>query len=276
MATFEELNAAEKEIDTFVEKLAVPMILELAPPASDRGEGDFIRVNLQEYLYPDVFNLQIVSNGGEVQIIRSDDFPPYNPHPPVPFIAGAGEEVPSFSPAAIQVLERYRASAMKISVDDQIFFCNVSVDHGSFLREYEILQKILDARAQKAINAPRLRGVIMVEEGVVGLLMDFIETDQPDLTYDLDAGKSLTLAQRARWAAQIEKTVQQLHAIDVVWGNAKPASILIDTHSKAWITDFGGGTTMGWVDRELEETKEGDLQALEKILTDVRGQNSRE
>lgn len=33
---------------------------------------------------------------------------------------------------------------------------------------------------------------------------------------------------------------------------------------------------MGWTDLELEETKEGDLQTLEKILEDVRGQSSRE
>ena len=33
---------------------------------------------------------------------------------------------------------------------------------------------------------------------------------------------------------------------------------------------------MGWTDLELEETKEGDLQALEKTLEDVRGQSSRE
>jgi tRNA A-37 threonylcarbamoyl transferase component Bud32 len=277
MATDEEFEAAGKEIDTFVEKLAVPMILELAPPATDRGGNDFVPANLQEYLYPDVFNLQIVSKDGEVQIIRSDDFPPYNPHPPVPFIAGAREDVSSFSPSEIQVLERYRPWAVKVSVDDQIFCCKVSIDfRGAFLREYEILQKILDADAQNAINATRLRGVIMVEEGVVGVLMDFIQTNQPDLTYDLTAGKSLTLAQRARWAAQIEKTVQQLHDIDVVWGDAKTANILIDTHSNAWITDFGGGITIGWTDLELEETKEGDLEALEKILEDVRGQSSRE
>jgi hypothetical protein len=62
----------------------------------------------------------------------------------------------------------------------------------------------------------------------------------------------------------------------VVWGDAKTANILIDKHSNAWITDFGGGLTRGCRDDELVETKEGDLQALEKILEDVRGQSSRE
>lgn len=84
---------------------------------------------------------------------------------------------------------------MKVSVDGQIFCCKVSIEfHGAFLREYEILQKILDVDPQNAINATRLRGVVMVEEGVVGVLMDFIQTNQPDLTYDLTAGKSLTRA----------------------------------------------------------------------------------
>jgi len=36
------------------------------------------------------------------------------------------------------------------------------------------------------------------------------------------------------------------------------------------LVDFGGGHTQGWADEELWGTKEGDLQALEKILTGAR------
>jgi hypothetical protein len=144
-----------------------------------------------------------------MQTIRSDDFPPTNRHPPVPVIAGAREQVPSFSPSQIKMLEQYRPWAMKVSVDDQIFGCKLSANIlDSFNREYEMLLRISNADAQNAISAPRLRGLVMVEEGVVGVLMDFIETNQPDLTFSLTEGKSLTRSQRARWTAQIEKTVR--------------------------------------------------------------------
>jgi hypothetical protein len=33
----------------------------------------------------------------------------------------------------------------------------------------------------------------------------------------------------------------------------------------AWVIDFGGGYTKGWVDQELLETLEGDEQALGRI-----------
>ena len=52
----------------------------------------------------------------------------------------------------------------------------------------------------------------------------------------------------------------------MVWGDAKSSSIIIDKQDKAWLIDFGGGFTDGWVDEELVETTEGDEQALAKIV----------
>ncbi len=34
----------------------------------------------------------------------------------------------------------------------------------------------------------------------------------------------------------------------------------------AWVIDFGGRYTNGWVDQELMETLEGDKQAVGKII----------
>jgi hypothetical protein len=52
----------------------------------------------------------------------------------------------------------------------------------------------------------------------------------------------------------------------LVWGDAKTTNILIDGKVDAWTVGFGGGQTLGWVDYELVGTKDGDLQALKKIL----------
>ncbi|KAK5992439.1 hypothetical protein PT974_05843 [Cladobotryum mycophilum] len=56
------------------------------------------------------------------------------------------------------------------------------------------------------------------------------------------------------------------HASQLIWGDGKPANIIIDERGDdAWLIDFGGGYTNGWVDRDLENTVEGDKQAVENI-----------
>jgi serine/threonine protein kinase len=71
---------------------------------------------------------------------------------------------------------------------------------------------------------------------------------------------------RQRWASQIRETLAKLHEAGIVWGDAKAENVLIDWENNAWVTDFGGGYTMGWVDAEKAGTVEGDLQGLARIL----------
>jgi tRNA A-37 threonylcarbamoyl transferase component Bud32 len=129
---------------------------------------------------------------------------------------------------------------------------------------------------QISIRIPKLKGLIQVGGGIVGILMDFIETEKPDLTYNLSDEEPILESRRAKWASQLTEILRQLHAIDIVWGDAKTANVVINRNSNVWLVDFGGGETMGWVDNELVDTKEGDLQALKKILQDVRGENSKD
>jgi tRNA A-37 threonylcarbamoyl transferase component Bud32 len=58
----------------------------------------------------------------------------------------------------------------------------------------------------------------------------------------------------------------QLHEAGIVWGDAKPDNALIDKNDDAWIIDFGGGYTQGFVEREKARTIEGGLQGLEKTV----------
>lgn len=73
---------------------------------------------------------------------------------------------------------------------------------------------------------------------------------------------------RRQWITQIQHTVQALHDADIIWGDAKAGNILVDKNGKgdAWVIDFGGGYTQGWVDREKANTVEGDLQGLGRII----------
>lgn len=75
-----------------------------------------------------------------------------------------------------------------------------------------------------------------------------------------------TVEKRQKWILQISETIQYLHKHGLVWGDGKSSNIIIDEQDNAWLIDFGGGFTEGWVDEELSETKEGDEQALAKIV----------
>jgi tRNA A-37 threonylcarbamoyl transferase component Bud32 len=111
-------------------------------------------------------------------------------------------------------------------------------------------------------------GLITSDAGVVGFVLARIPakypTLQPVITGRL-AGDTPSLALRQEWASQIEHIVRELHRHDIVWGDAKPDNVLIDHDDNAWVLDFHGGVTQGWVERSMLETKEGDLHALAKM-----------
>ncbi|CRK17079.1 hypothetical protein BN1723_011210, partial [Verticillium longisporum] len=65
--------------------------------------------------------------------------------------------------------------------------------------------------------------------------------------------------------------LHMLHKICVTWGNGKASNVLIyRDNNDAWVIDFGGGWTHGWVTRELSRTVEGD-SSLYKIYLRVLG-----
>lgn len=58
-----------------------------------------------------------------------------------------------------------------------------------------------------------------------------------------------------------------LHEVDVIWGDARLENMLIDNESDdCYLVDFGGRQPDGRVDEKLKESREGDAQALKKIV----------
>jgi tRNA A-37 threonylcarbamoyl transferase component Bud32 len=126
------------------------------------------------------------------------------------------------------------------------------------------LQSISLSKYAFSIRVPKVFALVVDDYGVIGILEEFIPSE-----YTL--GKILGHAvapdseRRNKWAQQVKQTVYQLHEIGVVWGDGKPENILIDYETDdAWLIDFGGSFTDGWVDVELKETLDGDEQALRK------------
>ncbi|KAG8410009.1 hypothetical protein J3458_019080 [Metarhizium acridum] len=110
-----------------------------------------------------------------------------------------------------------------------------------------------------------LHGLVLDESGhgFVGMLFDWIDV-RGIMSRNQVASASHQL--RDKWAQQIKSSVEKLHSVGAVWGNAAWNDVLIDRNDNAWITGFGASYLPGWVDADKRGTVDGDLQGLEKIL----------
>ncbi len=145
---------------------------------------------------------------------------------------------------------------------------------GSMQRELDCLAKITAHATASAmrINVPKLLGLVELPNSgkVIGTLEELIparETQELATLARVDDICVIPTQRREAWAKQIQQTISWLHGMGVVWGDGKADNVLIHPDTdEAWLVDFGGSWTHGWVDKELAETVDGDNQALRKIL----------
>jgi RIO-like serine/threonine protein kinase len=60
--------------------------------------------------------------------------------------------------------------------------------------------------------------------------------------------------------------VRELHRCGIVWGDVNVHNIFIDANGDAWVIDFGGNCNVEFIDEELKETHEGDIQGLRRVF----------
>jgi serine/threonine protein kinase len=133
-------------------------------------------------------------------------------------------------------------------------------------RELQCLHRISIADPDPSLLVPKVCGLVGSGENILGFLTTYIPPNPEAARVDLFDMDNVPLARREKWANQITGTLERIHRIGVIWGDASPANILIDESDNAWLVDFGGSWTAGWVDPELAGTMQGDLQGLAKIL----------
>ncbi|PWI66191.1 hypothetical protein PCL_05409 [Purpureocillium lilacinum] len=147
-------------------------------------------------------------------------------------------------------------------------------DKGILMREIEVYAQIRARPLDETLRIPRLLGLVRDGSGFIyGLLLTYVNCRRSTLACAASKASTPTIL-RQKWATQIRDAVHQLHSADIVWSDAKPENVLIDEDKNAWVVDFGGGYTEGWVPKELAGTKGGDLLGLEKIIAFVRGADS--
>jgi serine/threonine protein kinase len=142
--------------------------------------------------------------------------------------------------------------------------CDSTVQTTNELRAYK---QISAANFDPQLHICRLHGVVMNDIGsIAGLLLSYIDHGGHDLSARVGPSKDDPPASvRIKWANELNDAITELHTAGIVWGDVKAENVLVDKDDNAWITDFGGGYTLGWVDKELAGTVEGDLAGMEKI-----------
>jgi tRNA A-37 threonylcarbamoyl transferase component Bud32 len=98
---------------------------------------------------------------------------------------------------------------------------------------------------------------------IVEPLLTYIDSNNRTL---LCAKRDASMELRQKWIDQINRSIRELHAHRIAWGDAKPNNVLVDVHNNAYLIDFGGGYTAGWIDKDQSNSMERDLQGLKRIV----------
>lgn len=136
--------------------------------------------------------------------------------------------------------------------------------------ELETYKKIHEAGLESQVNVCRLHGIVIDDcDFVLGLLLTYVDCGDRPLSARVhpEEPDDPTPAVRERWMGQLETALSALHENCIVWGDVKAANVLIDENEIAWLVDFGGGYTEGWVDKEVAGTVMGDLTGMTKLRT---------
>ncbi|KAL9112427.1 MAG: hypothetical protein Q9227_003269 [Pyrenula ochraceoflavens] len=256
----------EAEIQEFVDEVCQPTFNELSKTQDRITNDESHPFYLHQHLHPKTVHLQIITRDGKAEVIPCAGVQPQSRFLRSKDVSLLGQKMlPVYEPSKIEVVELLGQWILRVSVGGQDLCCKLNIDDGIIMKEYRALQRVTE-HGPSSMRVPKLRGLVVEDDGVVGLLLDYIPTRYTTLTAAVEsAAEEDHAARKAKWAAQVEETLALLHAIDVVWGDVKPENILIDEKDDAWLLDFGGGWTEGWVDRRLANTKEGDLQGVKRL-----------
>jgi hypothetical protein len=131
-----------------------------------------------------------------------------------------------------------------------------------FDREVAVLGAVRRSGLDRKLRVSPFKGLVLLDNGLVaGMLFEWLEgsplAEHPSLSDP---------SYHKRWQEQVEGVVKELHRHEIVWGDVNVHNIFIDANADAWVTDFGGNCNVEFVDEELKETYEGDLQGLRRVF----------
>ncbi|KAJ0424009.1 hypothetical protein BJY00DRAFT_309819 [Aspergillus carlsbadensis] len=152
--------------------------------------------------------------------------------------------------------QQLEARIFEVTIGGETMIYKQALDLDNICREIDGLLVAQD----RGIRAPRLRGVIGADTAWGGVLM----TKVPAIG-NLHTCIGDSRAERQQWYDEVSAAIRGFHEVGCAYGDVKAGNVLIDEDRRPWLIDFEGGTTEGYVDLELKNTIEGDLQGLEVL-----------
>lgn len=132
-------------------------------------------------------------------------------------------------------------------------------------REIIAYSKIHMANFDPTVLTSKLKRIVQDDEGnILGLLLSYIECGGTKL-YRIGGQDPMYSHLRQKWVDQVSHTLERFHEHNIIWGEAKAANVLLDYNDDAYLVDFGGAYTKGWVEKEKSNSIEGDLQGFGNI-----------
>ncbi|KAG5658598.1 hypothetical protein KAF25_010779 [Fusarium avenaceum] len=248
-----------------------PLFAELALKPPDLPED--VSITLRDHLFPEffVFALDIVDEKLCPRRITAEE-PPHRPS----FIRFDNDFLDDletwtafYDPAGIILSFKDPEDALfkppnKVLIDNcqtECFFkpCNSGVQIKQELKSYKMIHA---AGLDSQLYLCHMYGVVMDDcNFILGLLLTYIDNGDRPLSTRIhpDDPDDPPAEIRERWVGQLDDTLSGLHKAGIVWGDVKAENVLVDKDNNAWISDFGGGYTKGWVDKEIAGTVKGDL-----------------
>ena len=87
-------------------------------------DDDSRRRDLQTYTRPETINLQLVSVDGSTELIRREDVPPPQLHPPISDPTKFSENLPTFSARSLEVVRVFGVPwELEVLAEGQMMFC---------------------------------------------------------------------------------------------------------------------------------------------------------
>lgn len=247
----------------------LPILAEVQAPPLDRGA-----FTLRDYLDPETYYLKLyfVDERMEPRFDYDVQMPLREPGVYIGDVAlhpGWSEYTPETVQQCLSDGQYgYSKHPRKVCVDGKLCFFKEPRSKRELLRELDVYKKMetkgLSNNSQ--VRVPRLIGVVYAGQHcrhAIGILLSLVDCDNRTLSCALHG--EVTFAQRRKWEEQITTTLELLHEADIIWGDVKPHNVLIDRNEDAWVIDFGGGYTPGWVEKEHMETIKGDREGLSRI-----------
>ncbi|KAI1769726.1 hypothetical protein F4818DRAFT_435424 [Hypoxylon cercidicola] len=234
--------------------------------------------DLHTLLYPRILTFRFQTTDGKAVIIPIDPDEAYtcleaNFDSNIESYFDIDDSLPQYSSKQISILETFVQGAghvvSRVLVNNKQMLCKArgkGLLDSDLEQELASLQKIRGAflHNHTSIRVPHILGYVKHPEAecTIGFLREWVPgTCLRNIDIPMTPER-----RRHKWASQINETVNLLHETEVIWGDGKASNVIIDEEDNAWLIDFGGGFTDGWVDKELADTAEGDEQAVKKIM----------